>query len=62
MTPEDIKRKVCDRIDTDNAFAVKLGGAIENGLWDIVAELISDVLGYIIGKACDFIEWLKDNW
>jgi hypothetical protein len=56
---DEIKRRILARIDTDKAFSGQLGEALEIGAWEIVAQLISRAVGYIIDKAGEFWEWLK---
>lgn len=62
MDTDEIKRRVGARIDQDAGFAAQLGDALEAGVWEIVTQLIAEAIGYVIGKASDFWEWLKEQF
>jgi hypothetical protein len=59
MDNDEIKRRILDRIDADEDFGKQIGGALEVGAWEIVAQLISRAVGYVIERAGEFWEWLK---
>lgn len=62
MDPNEIKRKINDRIDRDRDFADKLGDALEAGLWQTVANLLARAFGWVLSKAGEIATWLISNW
>jgi hypothetical protein len=60
MDNDEIKRRIVSRIDKDRDFAGQLGAALEVGAWEIIAQLISDAVGFVIRKAGELWDWLKN--
>lgn len=59
MDPDEIKRRLSDRIDRDANFAHQIGGALEAGAWEIITRLIAEAVGFVVDLAKDFFAWLK---
>jgi hypothetical protein len=62
MDKNEIMRRIRERVDQDDDFAGQLGEALEAGVWEIVFDLISQAVGYIVEKASELWDWLKRNW
>lgn len=62
MDKNEIKRRIGARIDADTEFADQLAGALQAGAWEIIADLISEAVGFVIQKAGEFWDWLKKQF
>ncbi len=60
MEKQELMQRISDRIAQDEDFAAELGKAIDRGTWEIIADLISKVLGFAIAKTSQGFELLKD--
>jgi hypothetical protein len=61
MNKQEIMRRVSRRIEQDEDFAVQLNTAIERGTWEIVADLIAKVVGFVITKTSENLNSLKES-
>ncbi len=61
MNKQEIMQRVSDRIEQDEDFATQLDMAIERGTWEIVADLISKVVGFVISKTSESLDSLKES-
>jgi hypothetical protein len=60
MEKQEIMQRISDHIEQDEDFADQLGRAIDKGTWEIVAELIATVVGFVITKTGKSFELLKE--
>jgi hypothetical protein len=61
MNTQEIMQRVSTRIKQDEDFATQLEKAIERGTWEIVADLISNVVGLLISRTSEGLESLKES-
>lgn len=61
MNKQEIMRRISDRIEQDEDFATQLDAALERGTWEIVADLISMVVGFVISKTSESFDSLKES-
>jgi hypothetical protein len=61
MNKQEIMHRVSNRIEQDEDFAAQLNTAIERGTWEIVADLIAKVVGFVITKTSENLDSLKES-
>ena len=60
MNTQEIMQRVSNRIKQDEDFATQLEKAIERGTWEIVADLIAKVVGFVISRTSEGLDSLKE--
>ncbi len=61
MKKQEIMMRVAERIEQDEDFASQLATALERGTWELVADLIAKVVGYVVNKTSESFDSLKES-
>jgi len=62
MDKEQLKRRIADRIDADDLFASQVDGALAANDMYWLAQLISDVVGFVIQVGSEVWGWVSSQF